>query len=74
MCRLAFEHAGLDWQRYVNTHDALLRPAEVDALCGDATNTRERLGWRPQVALAQLMGKMVDTDLARYAGVAEKPR
>jgi GDPmannose 4,6-dehydratase len=74
MCRLAFEHAGLDWQRYVSTDDALLRPAEVDALCGDASIARERLGWRPKVALAQLMGNMVDADLARYAGVAGNPR
>jgi GDPmannose 4,6-dehydratase len=46
----------------------------VDALCGDASIARERLGWRPKVALAQLMGNMVDADLARYAGVAGNPR
>jgi GDPmannose 4,6-dehydratase len=74
MCRLAFEHAGLDWQRHVSTDEALLRPAEVDALCGDASVARERLGWRPKVALPQLMALMVDADLARYRGVAGKSR
>jgi GDPmannose 4,6-dehydratase len=73
-CRLAFAHAGLDWQRYVSTDDALLRPAEVEALCGDASSARERLGWRPKVTLPQLMEKMVDADLARHAGVSERSR
>src|SRR5436189_4569336 len=31
----AFAHAGLDWQKYVRTDPALLRPAEVDHLIGD---------------------------------------
>ena len=30
MVRMAFSHAGLDWERHVTTDPALLRPAEVD--------------------------------------------
>src|SRR6478752_2372973 len=36
----AFGHAGLDWQRYVVTDPAFLRPAEVDHLIGDAQKAR----------------------------------
>ena len=74
MCGLAFAHAGLDWERYVRTDDTLLRPAEVDALCGDAAVAHERLGWRHRVALPQLMALMVDADLARRGSVAAKLR
>ena len=35
---------------------------------------RDRLGWRPKVALPQLMALMVDADLARYRGFAGKSR
>ena len=65
MCRLAFEHAGLDWNRHVVVDAGLFRPAEVDVLRGDASKARERLGWRPTTGLAQLLGLMVDADLRR---------
>jgi GDPmannose 4,6-dehydratase len=65
MCRLAFEHAGLDWNRHVVVDSALFRPAEVDVLCGDASKARERLGWQPTTNLAQLLGLMVDADFRR---------
>ena len=65
MCRLAFNHADLDWERHVTVDTSLYRPAEVDMLRGDATKARERLGWRPSTDLPQLMGMMVDADLQR---------
>jgi GDPmannose 4,6-dehydratase len=65
MCRLAFEHAGLDWNRHVVVDSALFRPAEVDVLCGDASKARERIGWQPTTNLSQLLGLMVDADLRR---------
>src|SRR5512145_3505733 len=39
------------------------RPAEVDALLGDASKARARLGWRPRVTFAQLVEEMVREDL-----------
>ena len=39
------------------------RPAEVDALLGDATKAREKLGWEPKTTLAELTAMMVDADL-----------
>src|SRR4026208_1547796 len=35
LVEVAFGHAGLEWQKYVKTDPALLRPAEVDHLVGD---------------------------------------
>jgi GDPmannose 4,6-dehydratase len=65
LVQLAFAHAGLDWKKHVVTDPALLRPAEVNELCGDATKARTKLGWRPTVRLPDLVAMMVDADLAR---------
>ena len=62
---VAFAHAGLDPARYVRTDPALLRPAEVNHLCGDAGKAREKLGWRPKVDFRELVEMMVDADLQR---------
>jgi GDPmannose 4,6-dehydratase len=64
----AFGHAGLDWKRFVRVEQAFLRPAEVDHLIGDASKARRVLGWEPQVHFEQLIGMMVDADLARLSG------
>jgi GDPmannose 4,6-dehydratase len=72
----AFEHAGLDWQKHVRTDPALLRPAEVDHLIGDASKARTVLGWQPAVDFTGLVRMMVDADLERLSrtgGVLETP-
>ena len=63
----AFGHAGLDWQRHVRLDPALLRPAEVEHLIGDATKARTKLGWVPEVDFTRLVKMMVDEDLARLS-------
>jgi GDPmannose 4,6-dehydratase len=65
----AFGHAGLDWQKYVRIDPALLRPAEVDHLVGDASKAKRLLGWAPSITFEQLIAMMVDADLARHSGV-----
>jgi len=59
----AFEHAGLDWEKHVRFDERYLRPTEVDALIGDATKAKEKLGWVPQVDTAELARIMVDADI-----------
>ena len=39
------------------------RPAEVDALCGDASKAREKLGWAPTVTFKELVRIMVESDV-----------
>ena len=60
--RLAFEHAGLDWQKHVRFDDRYLRPTEVDALIGDASRAQEKLGWTAKVHTPELARIMVDAD------------
>jgi GDPmannose 4,6-dehydratase len=64
---LAFEHAGLDWERRVVTDPAFLRPAEVDHLVGDASKARSELGWQSKVSFRELAELMVDADVERLS-------
>jgi GDPmannose 4,6-dehydratase len=65
-CELAFARAGLRWQDHVVVEPALVRPAEVDTLLGDAGKAKHVLGWQPRVAFRALVEMMTDADLARY--------
>lgn len=64
----AFRRVGLDWQEHVVQDPRFMRPAEVDLLVGDATKARTELGWNPEVGFEELVGMMVDADLARLRG------
>jgi len=61
----AFRHAGLDPSRFLVFDPSLVRPAEVDALVGDASKARSALGWEPKIRFSELVRQMVDADLAR---------
>jgi GDPmannose 4,6-dehydratase len=67
LVQIAFGRVGLDWQKYIRRDPALLRPAEVEHLMGDASKARAELGWAPTVNFTQLVEMMVDADLKRLA-------
>jgi GDPmannose 4,6-dehydratase len=69
---IAFDHAGLDIDSHVRTDPALLRPAEVAHLIGDATKANRQLGWTAEVDFEGLIRMMVDHDLAHLRG--ERPQ
>jgi GDPmannose 4,6-dehydratase len=58
----AFEHAGLDWKKHVETDSRYFRPTEVDNLQGDASKAERMFGWRPKVKFRELVRLMVDAD------------
>jgi GDPmannose 4,6-dehydratase len=65
LIQIAFARVGLDWQKYVGVDPALLRPAEVEHLLGDASKAKADLGWAPSVGFKELVEMMVDADLVR---------
>ncbi len=67
---IAFAHAGLEWQAHVRVDPALMRPAEVEHLLGDASKARAELGWTPKVGFRQLVEMMVDADLERLTSAS----
>lgn len=67
--RIAFAHAGLDWEKYVVTDPNFYRGGETVALCGDASKARRVLGWEPRKPFEEMVREMVETDCAEM-GVA----
>jgi GDPmannose 4,6-dehydratase len=65
--QIAFEHAGLDWERHVKFDPRYLRPTEVDDLIGDPSQAAETLGWQATTHTPELARLMVDADIARLA-------
>jgi GDPmannose 4,6-dehydratase len=67
----AFSHVGIeDWSDYVECDESLLRPGEVDLLCGDATKSKELLGFEPKVKFKELVARMMSYELR----VAAEPK
>jgi GDPmannose 4,6-dehydratase len=66
-CEIAFSAAGLEWQDHVVLDERFYRPAEVDALVGDASKAESVLGWKRKVDFKEMVERMVDSDLAAVA-------
>lgn len=64
LCQLAFERVSLDYRRHVIQDSQMRRPAETAQLVGSPEKARTVLGWRPSVTFAELVGMMVDADVA----------
>ena len=65
MCKIAFEHAGLNMEDHIYTDPALFRHAEVEILLGDPAKAKRVLGWEATTTLEDMIQEMVDADLAR---------
>lgn len=63
LLEVAFQHVDLDYKDYVRTDQALIRPAEVDYLCGDASKAHKAFGWEPKISFEQMIAMMVDSDI-----------
>ncbi len=62
----AFARVGIeDWEHLVTVDPAYVRPADPAELVGDASRARAALGWAPTVDFSEIVGRMVDADLAR---------
>jgi GDPmannose 4,6-dehydratase len=60
----AFAHAGLDWRDHVVSAEERRRPVEVRALRGAASKARRELGFTPRVRFDELVGLLVDAEVA----------
>ncbi len=47
----------------INVDPKYFRPTEVDLLIGDASKSREKLGWKPKHTLSDLVNDMMQSDL-----------
>ncbi len=61
--QMAFAQAGLKAEDHIEVDARFFRPAEVDYLLGDASDTRRELGWQPRTSFIELVQEMVESDL-----------
>ncbi len=62
----AFSYAGLgDWQPYIEFERRYLRPTEVEALVGDSTKAKNKIGWQPKIAFPDLVRIMLDSEFKK---------
>jgi len=66
-CEAAFAHLGLHASDHIRIDPALVRPAEVDLLVGNAQRAMTELGWKPTVNFLGLVEMMVDADMERLS-------
>ena len=67
MCKVAFTHVGLDYEKHVVIDPAFYRPAEVDVLLGNPAKAKARFGWSATTNLETMISMMVDADMERVA-------
>jgi GDPmannose 4,6-dehydratase len=72
LCRIAFEHVGLDYEQYVKIDPSFYRPADVERLIADSAKARDVLGWKPEVSFEDMVAMMVESDYDRLAKDASR--
>jgi len=60
---LAFQAAGLEWQKYVRQEKQFFRPADPRQIVGNATRAKNVLGWQPEITFEQTIAEMVQSEL-----------
>ena len=70
-CEVAFNRAGLDWEKFVIVDERFFRPAEVNILLGDPAKACEKLGWQAETSFEEMVQQMVDRDLEMVAKQSE---
>ncbi len=63
LCRVVFEHIGLNWEDHVVTNERFLRPTEIFSQQGNSAKAKADLGWEPRTHFEELVKLMVDADL-----------
>ncbi|MDQ6655506.1 MAG: GDP-mannose 4,6-dehydratase [Verrucomicrobiota bacterium] len=64
----AFAAVQLPWEQYVGYDPAFARPAEPVRLVGSPGKIAQKLGWRAQMPLAEIVREMVEAELAEIDG------
>ena len=65
MCEIAFAHVNLEMEPHVVIDPKFYRPAEVELLIGNPEKAQQKLGWKAEMNLSDLITSMVDADIPR---------
>ena len=59
LCKFTFAELGLDYRDYLQFDEIYTRPEELDILRGDASKSREVLGWEPTRSYENMIREMI---------------
>ena len=63
LLKTAFNHVGLEYEKYTRIDEKLYRPAEIYELRGDSARARNKLAWQPTVTFERLIHMMMDAEV-----------
>jgi GDPmannose 4,6-dehydratase len=67
LVEVAFGHVGLNWQDWVKFDANLITAVEPGASCGNPAKAHRLLGWRNTVPFADIVGRLVDSEMEKLA-------
>jgi len=70
---IAFEHAGLDYMKYVEINPDFYRPAEVTLLRGTSAYAKQKMGWEPEITFNDMIVEMIESDTERVSSGSQSP-
>lgn len=63
LCQTAFAYVDKNWQDYVYSDPALIRPLDANLTVADPSKAQKLLNWHPSLSFAEMIEKMVDTQI-----------
>jgi GDPmannose 4,6-dehydratase len=65
--RVTFDCFGLDWRAHVVTDETLYRPIDITYSSGNPSKAEQRLGWKAQNKMHEVIALLVDAERERWA-------
>lgn len=63
----AFSHLGLNWRDHVQSDDKFKRPYDLSYSVGNADKAERQLGWKANLKMPEIVGRLVESELERRA-------
>ena len=60
LCETVFSKLGMNYEDYIVQNPKFMRPEELKYLKGDASKSRDVLGWTPEYTFSSMLDEMID--------------
>jgi GDPmannose 4,6-dehydratase len=60
LCKYVFSSLGMNYEDYVVQNEKFMRPEELKYLCGDSSDIKTVLGWKPLYTFETMLDEMIE--------------
>jgi GDPmannose 4,6-dehydratase len=60
LCKYVFSSLGMNYEDYVVQNEKFMRPEELKYLCGDSSDIKTVLGWKPVYTFETMLDEMIE--------------